>query len=174
MATTTQIALSEYLQTSYRPDREYVDGELRERNVGKTEHARVQALLAMWFGAHEEPWKIVVTTEQRIRVSQDRVRIPDVTLVRPGALSEDLLTAPPLCVIEILSPDDTYSRTWEKAQDYRRMGIENIWLIDPGTRSGQASTSHGWRDTMEFEIPGTPIRLSLADIFLRLDQSRMA
>jgi Uma2 family endonuclease len=174
MATTTQIALSEYLQTSYRPDREYVDGELQERNVGKTDHARVQALLAMWFGAHEDQWQIVVTTEQRIRVSQDRVRIPDVTLVRPGALSEDVLSVPPLCVIEILSPDDTYSRTWEKAQDYRRMGIANIWLIDPGTRSGQASTSHGWRDTMEFEIPSTPIKLSLADIFLRLDQSRMA
>jgi len=54
------------------------------------------------------------------------------------------------------------------------MGIENIWLIDPGTRSGQASTGHGWQDTMEFEIAGTPIKLSLADIFSRLDQSRMA
>jgi Uma2 family endonuclease len=173
MATTTQIALSEYLQTSYRPDREYVDGELQERNVGKTDHARVQALLAMWFGAHDE-WQIVVTTEQRVKVAADRVRIPDVTLVRPGALNEDVLTAPPLCVIEILSPDDTYSRTWEKAQDYRKMGIENIWLIDPGTRSGQASTSTGWKDTTEFEIAGTRVLLSLADIFDRLDQSRKA
>lgn len=173
MAATTQIGLSEYLQTTYRPDQEYVDGELRERNVGKTEHARVQALLTMWFGAHEKDWQVLVTTEQRVRVGADRVRIPDVTLVRPGALSEDILSAPPLCVIEILSPDDTYSRTWEKAQDYRKMGIENIWLIDPGTRSGQASTSHGWRDTLEFDILGTEIRLNLVDIFHRLDQSRM-
>jgi Uma2 family endonuclease len=35
MATTMRIPLSEYLETSYRPDREYVDGEIRERNVGK-------------------------------------------------------------------------------------------------------------------------------------------
>jgi Uma2 family endonuclease len=174
MATTTQIALSEYLQTSYRPDREYVDGELQERNVGKTDHARVQALLVMWFGAHEKEWEIVVTTEQRVRVSAGRVRIPDVTLVRPGALSEDVLTEPPLCVIEILSPDDTYSRTWEKAQDYRKMGVGNIWLIDPGTRSGQASTPGGWRETMEFEIAGKEVRLSLSDIFSRLDESRKA
>jgi Uma2 family endonuclease len=174
MAATTQIALSEYLRTSYRPDQEYVDGELRERNVGKTEHARVQALLAIWFGAHEQDWQIEVTTEQRVQVSAGRVRIPDVTLVRPGALSEDVLTAPPLCVMEILSPDDTYSRTWEKAQDYRKMGIENIWLIDPGTRSGQASTAQGWRDALELEIPGTPIRVSLVDIFSKLDRSRMA
>jgi hypothetical protein len=35
MANATQISVTEYLQTSYRPDREYVDGEVRERNVGK-------------------------------------------------------------------------------------------------------------------------------------------
>jgi Uma2 family endonuclease len=174
MAATTQIALSEYLQTSYRPDQEYIDGELLERNVGKTDHARVQALLAALLGAHEDEWQILVTTGPRVRVSANRVRIPDVTLVRPGALSEDVLTAPPLCAIEILSPEDTYSRTWEKAQDYRKMGIENIWLIDPGTRSGQASTPQGWRDTLEFEIPGTPIRLSLTELFRKLDQSRKA
>jgi len=174
MAAMTQVSLSEYLQTSYRPDREFVDGELRERNVGKTEHARVQALLTIWFGSHEQDWQIIVTTEQRVKVAVDRVRIPDVTLVRPGALSEDVLTEPPLCVIEILSPDDSYSRTWEKAQDYRKMGVENIWLIDPGTRSGQASTPTGWRETMELKITGTPVQLSLKDIFSRLDESRKA
>jgi len=174
MAATAQVALSEYLQTTYHPDQEYVDGQLQERNVGKTDHARVQALLAAWFLNHELDWQILVTTEQRVRVAADRVRIPDVTLVRPGALTEDVLSAPPLCVIEILSPDDTYSRTWEKAQDYRKMGIENIWLIDPGTRTGQASTPEGWRDTLEFQIPGTPIELHLADVFHNLDRSRRA
>jgi Uma2 family endonuclease len=174
MATTTQIALSEYLQTTYHPDREYVDGELQERNVGKTDHARVQALLAAWFGSHEPEWQIAVTTGQRVRIAAGRVRIPDVTLVRPGALNEDVLSAPPLCVIEILSPDDTYSRTWEKAKDYRKMGIENIWLIDPATRSGQASTPDGWRETLEFAIEGSPVRLSLVDIFDKLDRSRNA
>jgi Uma2 family endonuclease len=174
MATTTQIALSEYLQSTYHPDREYVDGELQERNAGKTDHARVQALLAMWFGAHEDQWQIVVTTEQRVRVAAGRVRIPDVTLVRPGALNEDVLSTPPLCVIEILSPDDTYSRTWEKAKDYRKMGIENIWLIDPATRSGQASTPEGWRETLEFAIEGSPVSLNLVDVFNKLDRSRMA
>lgn len=38
MATPTQISITEYLNTSYRPDRAYLDGEVRERNVGKWEH----------------------------------------------------------------------------------------------------------------------------------------
>ena len=33
------------MRTSYRPDREYIDGELFERNVGNWEHARLYRLL---------------------------------------------------------------------------------------------------------------------------------
>ena len=135
MATTLQIPLHDYLGTIYRPDREYVDGEIRERNVGKYEHARIQALLARWFGNHEQEWGAQVVTEQRVQVSPTRVRIPDVTLLTPGA-QPDVIVEPPLLVIEILSPDDSYSDTQERAQDYRAMGVETVWIIDPKTRTG--------------------------------------
>lgn len=42
IATTVHIPLKEYLTTCYRPDCEYVNGEVRERSVGKWEHARVR------------------------------------------------------------------------------------------------------------------------------------
>jgi hypothetical protein len=115
MATTLQIPLHDYLGTIYRPDREYVDGEIRERNVGKYEHARIQALLARWFGNHEQEWGAQVVTEQRVRVSPTRIRIPDVTLL-PLNTQPDVIVDPPLLIIEILSPDDTYSDTQERAQ----------------------------------------------------------
>ena len=35
MATSTQISIAEYLATVYRPDCEYIDGELLEKNMGK-------------------------------------------------------------------------------------------------------------------------------------------
>src|ERR1700738_2140648 len=122
MATSIQIPVDEYLHTSFRPDREYVDGEVRERNVGKYEHARVQALLAMWFGQHEKDWGFQVVTEQRVQVSPTRVRIPDVALL-PLGHQPDVITEAPALVIEILSPDNTYSDTQERAQDYRAMGV---------------------------------------------------
>jgi Uma2 family endonuclease len=133
MATALHIPLHEYLGSSFRPDREYVDGEVRERNVGKYEHARVQALLAAWFNQHEKDWGVQVVTEQRVQVSPTRVRIPDVALLPPGP-QPDVITDPPALVIEILSPDDTYSDTQERAQDYRAMGVETVWIIDPKTR----------------------------------------
>ena len=41
------VSMEEYLRTSYRPDCEYIDGELRERNVGQWEHSRIQWWLAL-------------------------------------------------------------------------------------------------------------------------------
>ena len=34
---TNQISLNHYMHTSFRPDHEYIDGEVRERNVGLPE-----------------------------------------------------------------------------------------------------------------------------------------
>src|SRR5579859_1199859 len=122
MATILHIPLDQYLGTTFRPDREYVDGEIRERNVGKYEHARIQALLARWFGNHEQDWGAQVVTEQRVKVSSTRVRIPDVALLPLGA-QPDVIVDAPLLVVEILSPDDSYSDTQERARDYRVMGV---------------------------------------------------
>lgn len=167
MATALHISLTEYLATSYRPDREYVNGEIRERNVGKWEHARVQALLAAWFINHESEWGTACSTEQRVLVSQSGVRIPDVVVVAAGP-QPDVLTEPPLLVIEILSPDDTYSDTQERAQDYRAMGVETVWIIDPKTRSGRMCSGPNWVESSRLEAKGTPLYVNLPDIFSQL------
>ena len=167
MATTTRIPLSEYLETSYRPDCEYVDGEIRERNVGKWEHARVQLLLAVWFGTHEKQWGITGSTEQRIQVSPNRVRVPDLAFMLAGP-QPDVLTAPPLLIIEILSPDDSYSDTQERAQDYRAMGVETVWIIDPKTRSGRMCSGPEWIEARRLEVAGTPMFVELDDIFSQI------
>jgi Uma2 family endonuclease len=167
MATILHIPLHEYLGTSYRSDREYVDGEIRERNVGKYEHARIQALLARWFGNHEQEWGVQVVTEQRVQVSPTRVRIPDVTLLTLGA-QPDVISDPPLLVIEILSPDDSYSDTQERAQDYRAMGVETVWIIDPTTRTGRMCSGAEWVESSRLEVKGTPLYVNLPDIFSQL------
>ena len=43
MSVETLISVEEYLNTSYDPDMEYVDGVLVERNVGDWLHSLVQA-----------------------------------------------------------------------------------------------------------------------------------
>ncbi len=125
MATAAMLSIDEYLPTSYRPDCEYVDGELRRRNVGEWEHARVQLLLAGWFGPRETQWGLLGSTAPRVQVSTSRVRVPDLVALRPGA-QPDVLREPPLLVVEILSPDDSYSDTEERAGEYLAMGVGTI------------------------------------------------
>ena len=156
--------MHEYLGITYRPDREYVDGEIRERNAGKYEHARVQALLARRFGNHEQEWGVQVVTEQRVKVSPTRVRNPDVVLLTPGS-QPDVIVEPPLLVIEILSPEDSYSDTQERAQDYRGMGVETVWIIDPKTRTGRMCSGAEWVEASCLKVKRTPLYVDLPEIF---------
>ncbi len=81
---TTALSLEEYLQTSFSPDVEWVDGELRERNLGSYEHSRLQYLIGAWFSQNEKQWNVQGVTEQRTRTSQTNVLIPDVALLPQG------------------------------------------------------------------------------------------
>jgi Uma2 family endonuclease len=138
--------------------------------VGKYQHARLQALLAARLGEHESKWSAIVVVGQRVRVSANRVRIPDVALIPPGNHS-DVITDPPILVVEILSPDDTYSDTEERASDYLAMGVEAVWIVDPKTRTAHMCIGQAWVAAPRLHVPGTPIHLELADIYSRLDRS---
>jgi Uma2 family endonuclease len=171
MATQVRISLQEYLETSYRPDREYVDGEVRERNVGKWEHARLQLLLSGWVADHESTWRVMSSTALRTQVAASRVRVPDLVIVRAGR-QPDVIDTPPVLIVEILSPDDTYSDLEERVTDYHNMGVTAIWAIDPKTRSGRMCIGDDWRSARRLEVPGTPIFVELDDLFSWLDRPR--
>ena len=169
MATSPGLSLSEYITTNYRPDREYVDGEVRDRNVGKWEHARLQALLASWFGSQEKSWSVKVATGQRVQASLTRVRIPDVMLVSRGPQPE-VAVDPPMLVVEILSPDDTYTETQSRSADYLHMGVPCVWIIDPTSRTGRQCIGDAWTAADKLAVPGTKIWVDLLRLFADLDE----
>ncbi len=173
MAGALQISVSEYIHTTYRPDCEYIDGEVRERNVGKWDHARLQAILAAWFYNHESLWDALISTEQRLQVSTTRIRIPDLILVRPGP-QPDILVDPPLLIVEILSSDDTYSQLEERCRDYRTMGVETVWIIDPKTQSGRMCSGSDWTSADRLEVAGTPIYVEQASLFREIHSDTRA
>ncbi len=168
MSSTTSISVSEYLKSSYSPDRDFVDGRVEERNVGEHDHAAVQAALILWFGQHQNDWRIEVLPEQRMRISATRYRVPDICLVSLDEPVEQILTKPPLACIEVLSPEDTLRRMQQRVDDYRDFGVGNIWILDPATKTGYDCTSSGFLEATEFSISGTPIQLVLAELFARI------
>lgn len=59
---TVQISLADYLRASYRPDCDFVDGEIQERNLGEFDQAAVQAFLTSWFFQHRHDWQVASST----------------------------------------------------------------------------------------------------------------
>ena len=164
MATSAQVGIETYLKTSYHPDRDYVDGEIEERNSGEFDHASIQMALLAWFYARRSEWNIHVLPELRVRVSTTRVRIPDVCLISRDSPIEQVIIHPPVVVIEILSPEDRVQRYNGRLEDYRAMGVKNIWVLDPATQAGFDWIA-GWHRTERFEAAGTPIYLDVREIF---------
>jgi hypothetical protein len=49
ISTTALVSADEYLNASYRPDQELLEGQLVERNVGEYDHSNLQGALVAWM-----------------------------------------------------------------------------------------------------------------------------
>jgi len=116
---------------------------------------------------------MIPVPDVRVQVKATRFRIPDVTVLHAGTPREQILTHPPLLVIEILSPEDRLSRMTERTDEYLDFGIENIWIVDPARRLAYRVTRTGYELTPsgEITVPGTPIRVVLSELFAELDRT---
>lgn len=133
-----QISVTEYLNTTYRPDRDYVDGEVLERNLGEYEHSRPQGLICAFLSKQEKERHVCVLIGQRVQVKPNRFRVADVCVVRADAPHEQVVSTPPLLCIEVVAHDDSLM-----LDDYLNMGVENIWVVDPRLRRGYRYTTDG-------------------------------
>jgi Uma2 family endonuclease len=127
----TLISLDEYLNTSYDPDVEYVDGVLVDRNVGDWPHALVDSNIIVAL-TQKYP-RVYVLPALTFQTAAARYRVPDVCVLLKLPKTRYLEEAAYLA-IEILSEDDRMSRMVEKLEEYERKGVANIWVIDPRLR----------------------------------------
>jgi len=174
MATNALIPVSEYLRTMYHPDCDYVDGEIQERNLGEQDHSDLQTRIAVLLCAAENERYIWVNTELRVQAKPTRFRVPDVCVRRANAPSEQIVRTPPLLCVEVLSPEDTVARTRARVRDFLEMGVVQVWVVDPATRSVMvfSGTTMVEQNDGELKVPETPVILALADIFKILDRRR--
>src|ERR1700689_2500201 len=117
MSTATAVSLSEYLNTSYRPDCDYLDGELLERNVGEWDHARLQGLLSGYLSNREKQLGIVTVLAQRVQVKTTRFRVPDTPVLPAPSPAGGIITEPPFLCVEILSPSDRVVEMQDRIRD---------------------------------------------------------
>jgi Uma2 family endonuclease len=170
--TPVQIPVEEYLRTVYRPDCDYIDGEVLERNMGETPHARLQTFFARYFAPYEDDWHFEVLTEQRLQTGPKNYRVPDLMLARFPNLDERIIRTPPLLCLEVLSSEDRMRRVQERIDDYARIGVPSSWIVDPWRgvtyQAGGDGVMH--EEKQRLTVPGTEIGIDVHAIWAELDR----
>ena len=141
--TGTLMSVNDYLSTSFRPDCEFVDGVIVERNLGEKDHSTLQMAISACLFNRRKEWDIHVFPEQRVQVKPSRFRVPDVCVVAGAEPPEQILTQPPFLCIEILSKDDRMSEMQERIDDYLAFGVRYVWVVDPLARRAWVYTTVG-------------------------------
>jgi Uma2 family endonuclease len=162
---------------------ELVDGVLVEKAMGLRESLWACVLI----GVLEEFLKrndlgIVTGPDGAVRLMPGLVRIPDVSFISWGRLTEpEILNQPipglaPDLAVEVRSASNTEREMKRKLREYFKAGVRLVWFADPATRtvrvytSVRRSTLLGEDGTLEGGdvLPG--FALSLRDWFARADR----
>ena len=172
MEARTLMSLEEYLHTAFDgADRDYVDGEVLERNMGELPHAILQGEFLHRLQALTASLHIKVLPEIRIQVSPTRFRVADVAVWRSGNIGQRIPTVPPFLVIDILSADDRLVRLQPKIQEYLAHGVEWVWVVDPEERRAlcYSPAFPGGALVEELRTENPSIAIPLADLLSALD-----
>jgi Uma2 family endonuclease len=172
-AVVPQIPVGEYLGSVYRPDVDYVDGVLEERNVGEIDHADIQSYLITLFRTMSRQWNVRSFAEARVQVAPTRFRVPDVCVLPAGWARSRIVQEAPLLCMEVVSPRDTIAQLRLRCQDYLLMGVPEVWIFDPESRMAYVLRGSTMTEHREgsLRLEGTPIEVRLADVFGVLDQN---
>jgi Uma2 family endonuclease len=170
IAQATPVPIEVYLNSSFEPDAEYVNGVIEERPIGEWSHADLQAAIVEFFRTRRHEWNIRAAAELRVQVSAGNFRVPDVTVTDRNLPVEEIVTHPPIAVIEILSPEDTLTRIMTKLREYQQMGIRTILVLDPAGKHYRFSDGRLEPLPSEpFDLPGSACRFDLSQIEKLLD-----
>jgi Uma2 family endonuclease len=125
------VSVDEYLNTSYHPDVEYVDGVLVEKGMPTVAHNLLEQVLLFWFAPFAQQFRFKAMHEIRtVIIERSRYRLPDVLII-PKPLRNRICDVVPWVVIEIVSPDDTIKKTRARFLDYSNLGVKHVLQLDP-------------------------------------------
>lgn len=69
-------------------------------------------------------------------------------------------------MVEVLSSEDRRPRYQARLDDYRKMGIKYIWVIDPVSREGFDCSTENWLPTRTFVVKDSAIQMAIAELDL--------
>ena len=166
------ISVEEYLNTPYRPNVEYVDGEIQERNLGEIDHADRQTAVSTSPCNRQQEWKIRVVIASRCRLPT-RFRVPAVCVLAVDLAREQIIRdLPPLHRGAV--PRDRLNAMRKRVQDFLDMGAAEGSSIRRRARrtSSMAILSDPMTELQSgiLRLVETPIEIAVEAAFAMLDE----
>lgn len=173
MATATSHLTLEEFHSRYgdneKPYREYWFGEVVAKSMPTGLHGVLQFVVMLLLRARG--WK--PGSEVRLKISREFEPVPDVVASRVG-IDPGYPTRPLELCVEILSPDDRLKKVIEKAGYYLSVGVTDVWVIDPRSRTAwvvNAEFPQGRWIHPDAALTGDAgLTIPLSEIFAEVDQ----
>jgi Uma2 family endonuclease len=164
MADGALMTVEEYLHTSFRPDCDFVDGEVQERLWGEFDHGRTMSETLFCLASRYPGLRKRVFPSLRVRINATRIRVPDICVLAENAPEEQVVTCPPILCIEILSPEDRMTRFMAKLDDFFKMGVPSCWIIDPASRRTWVATPGHLDEVTDGSLRSGDLEMPLAEV----------
>ncbi|AAC06412.1 Uma2 family endonuclease [Aquifex aeolicus] len=118
---------------------EVINGEVVELVPTGFEHGEYELDLGAFLREKLKNKGYVAVGEVGVLISKEplRIRSADVVYIskkRTPERPKGILDVPPEIVIEIVSPNNTYSEIEEKVFDYLSAGVDRVLIVDPKVR----------------------------------------
>lgn len=110
---------------------ELIDGTLVVSPASGTRHQRISYVLFGVLEAACPPEFLVVGAPFAVHHGDTLELQPDVLVGRFEDFTENDLPAPPVLVVEVLSPSTALNDLNTKKAAYERLGVPSYWVIDP-------------------------------------------
>jgi Uma2 family endonuclease len=171
-ATIPFVSIEDYLRSDPQPDMDYVDGMMEERNLGEYDHGDLQGELTTLFRNHRSQWQVRTVPETRLQVALSRFRVPDVCVMPLSWEKTPIIREAPLLCLEVKSQGFSLKRERNRALDYLRMGVPEVWIFDPEIRTAYVLREDSFTEQREgwLRLAGTPIEIDLTKLFGILDE----
>lgn len=114
-------------------------------------HQRLNAELLMALGPLAKARGLAPLVEANLYHADDDYRVPDQLYARSEQLSERGAERAAVLVVEILSPGD---ETYDKLDWYAAGGVDEVFVVDPDSRSAEVFARRGVRMVLVESDPG--------------------
>jgi len=166
MASKTLVPVQDYLRMSFDgPDREYVDGEIRERHLGSKPHSKGQRRLSRFFDNLSDSHSLHPFPDLRVKISDRHYLVADIAVYFGNEPEENVPSDPAELVVEVVSEDDRQVEILEKLAEFHAWGVKHIWVVDPWTRKLFVYDNSGYHEVPSFDLPEFGAKISTAEIF---------